>query len=177
MSLDNLSNSQACSGIALRHANLDDAEFIHELVNDPLWKLHIGDRNIHSIKGAQQFIKSGPLTSYQRHGFGMYIVELQSKTQGPNRAIGLCGLLQCEFLLHPDIGYAILPEFRGKGFTLSACQLVLKQAKLQFKLELVYAIISPANLESVNLIEKLGFAYIKTITHDESESLLHQKIL
>lgn len=162
--------------ISLRLADSHDAAFILALVNDPQWKKHIGDRNVHSIEDAINFIHSGPKQSYRKHGFGLYVIELHENEKTDPCVIGLCGLLQRDFLTHPDIGYAMLPSYRGKGYTSKACQLVLGQDVPKHKLQKVYAMISPANLASIRLIERLGFKYIETMTHDDLESLLYEKV-
>ena len=67
-----------------------DAAFIVELLNDPDFITHVGDRGIRTAEDAQRYIASGPAASYVRHGFGLYVVELKTAAV----AAGLCGLLR-----------------------------------------------------------------------------------
>ena len=67
---------------------MDDAPFIYELVNDPDWLRYIGDKNVHSMDDAKQYILDGPIASYAKHGFGLYLIRLKNE----RTRIGICGL-------------------------------------------------------------------------------------
>jgi hypothetical protein len=54
-----------------------DAAFILQLVNEPSWLRFIGDKGIHTLEDARNYIKNGPGAMYQRLGFGLYLVELK----------------------------------------------------------------------------------------------------
>lgn len=43
------------------------------------------------------------------------------------KPIGACGLLKREALDYPDLGYAFLPEFWGKGYAMEAADAILKK--------------------------------------------------
>ena len=68
----------------LRIARLttDDAPFILGLVNDPDFLRYIGDRGVRSLEDAVAYITNGPLASYARHGFGLYLVADLSVAHG-----------------------------------------------------------------------------------------------
>ncbi|GAA0854158.1 GNAT family N-acetyltransferase [Aliiglaciecola litoralis] len=157
--------------LRLRKFSMQDRQFVISLVNDPQWIAHIGDRNVHDETQAEAFIKDGPLSCYRNHGFGMYIFE--SLTD--NTPMGVCGLLQRDYLDKPDIGYAILPQFRGQGLTFEACQGVLQHDVSRYSLDTVYATISPLNKASIKLIERLGFEFSKLIEPTNQQSLLYIK--
>ena len=54
-----------------------DAPFILRLLNEPSFLQHIGDRGVRNLADAKQYILSGPIASYERHGFGLFLVELK----------------------------------------------------------------------------------------------------
>ena len=108
--------------LALRRLTLDDAEFIFRLVNEPSWLRFIGDKNVRNLDDARNYLRTGPLDMYERFGFGMFLVE--RKHDGV--AVGACGLLKRDTLPDPDIGYAFLPEYWGKGYALEAASAVLE---------------------------------------------------
>ncbi|GAC16926.1 GNAT family N-acetyltransferase [Aliiglaciecola lipolytica] len=153
----------------IRKVTTAEAFFILELVNDPDWIRHIGDRDIHNQADARRFIEDGPFVSYQKNGFGLYVFCDNRK----NRPMGVCGMLQRTFLDAPDIGYAILPAYRRKGFTFEACQGVLQADCQRLGLKKVHAIISKENTQSINLIERLGFTFTKVIQHQQTDTLLY----
>ncbi|MGZ9235204.1 MAG: GNAT family N-acetyltransferase, partial [Anaerolineales bacterium] len=63
--------------LILRQFTEDDAEFIFELLNDPSWIQNIGDRNIRTLEDARSYIVNGPVKSYEKNGFGLWLVVLK----------------------------------------------------------------------------------------------------
>lgn len=142
--------------LSLRKFTVDDAEFILTLLNEPAFLRYIGDKQVRNLDDARQYILNGPITSYERHGFGLNCVELR-ETHTP---IGMCGLLKREELPDPDIGFALLPDFRNKGFAFEAAEAVLKAAP---DLQRVLAITSLDNEASINLLQRLGFKFDRIV--------------
>lgn len=138
--------------LRLRELVDDDAGFIERLVNDPSWLKYIGDRQVHSRNDALRYIHDGPAASFSRHGFGLCHVSLRED----GTAIGLCGLLQRDALAHPDIGFAYLPEFRGKGYATEAAGAMLEHARHALRLPRVLAITRPDNHASMRVLLRLG---------------------
>jgi ribosomal-protein-alanine N-acetyltransferase len=139
--------------IYLRKLTLDDAEFILELTNEPGWLEQIGDKQIYSIKQAAHFIKSGPIQTYKRYGFGLYLIVLKRNSQ----PLGVCGLLKRSYLNAPDLGYAITQKAYRQGYAQMSCELVLTMVKDLNNVSYIYASTKPSNLASQNLLIKLGF--------------------
>ena len=110
--------------LVLRRFTLDDAEFIFRLVNDPSWLRFIGDKNVHNLDDARRYLREGPLDMYQRFGFGMFRVEERAS----GLPTGMCGLIKRDTLPDVDVGYAFLPEFRGKGYAFEAANAVWSMA-------------------------------------------------
>jgi RimJ/RimL family protein N-acetyltransferase len=153
--------------LRIRELNLHDTDFIIQLVNTPGWLKYIGDRNIKSEEQATRYLVEGPLTSYQENGFGLWLAELKENGQ----PIGMCGLLRRDYLDYPDIGFAFLPHFIGKGYAFEAAKEIISLGFTQFKLEKMCAITVPDNHLSIKLLEKIGMQYSHRIqapvTHDE----------
>ena len=141
--------------LALRRFTLDDAEFIFRLVNDPSWLRFIGDKNVRNLDDARRYLREGPLDMYQRHGFGMYRVE--EKASGA--PAGMCGLIRRDTLPDVDVGYAFLPEFRGKGYAFEAASAVLAHGYRSFGMRRILAITSPGNDSSIRVLEKAGMTF------------------
>src|SRR5262249_38684677 len=113
--------------VALRHAHpvrLDtarlrlrdlapaDAPFILTLLNEPSFIRNIGDRGVRTLDAARAYIENGPVASYARHGFGLYLVELLAS----GAPIGICGILKRDALPDPDLGFAFLPAYWKQGY-------------------------------------------------------------
>jgi RimJ/RimL family protein N-acetyltransferase len=139
--------------LSLRGLNVDDAPFILPLLNEPSFIRYIGDKSVRDLDAARQYILNGPVASYDRHGFGLNLVETK-ESQTP---IGICGLLKRDELPDPDIGFALLPDFWNKGFAFEAATAVLQDARLEH----VLAITSLDNDASINLLQCLGFSFEK----------------
>lgn len=145
--------------LVLSRLTLGDAPFILELVNDPSWIRFIGDKNVHSLKAAKEYIRNGPQKSYARFGFGLYAVKLKRS----GKAIGMCGLLRRDTLDDADIGFAFLPKYTGKGYAFESAVTVLKHAHQSLKMKRILAITSIDNTSSVKLLERLGFHLLKRV--------------
>ena len=146
--------------LILRRFNVDDAQFILTLLNEPSFLRNIGDKKVRNLEDARQYILNGPSASYDRHGFGLCMVELRES----HTPIGMCGLLKREELPDPDIGFALLPDFWSKGFAFEAATAVLQDARDRLGIQRVLAITSLDNDASIKLLERLGFSFQNVIT-------------
>ena len=146
------------SRLILSELKTEDAAFILKLYNDQDFISYIGDKGIKSIKDAEKFIEDGPKQSYKEHRHGLYLVQLKDFT-----SIGICGLLKRANLDLPDIGFAILPDYRRMGFIYEASKAVIQDAKKRLLYDKIVAITSPNNNASINLLIKLGFRYKELI--------------
>ena len=153
--------------LLIRQFVVADAEFILELLNQPSFHRFIGDKGVRSVDDAKNYIATGPIESYQRHGFGLYLVELKD-TKVP---IGMCGVLKRESLPDPDLGFAFLPQYWGKGYAFEAASAVLREARDKFKLIRILAITNPDNDASIKLLAKLGFRFerVMRLSSDSDE--------
>ncbi len=138
--------------LILREINDDDASFILALLNDPGFIRYIGDRAVRTVDDARAYIHNGPVASYAQNRFGLWRVA-QADVDIP---IGMCGLIKRPGLPDPDIGYAYLPEFRGKGYAIEAAAAVLAFARDTLKLERVLGITSMDNDRSGKVLERIG---------------------
>jgi ribosomal-protein-alanine N-acetyltransferase len=139
----------------LRRLSPEDAPFILELLNDPSFIRNIGDKGVRTLEDARGYILSGPMASYDKFGFGLWLVELKDSSA----PIGMCGLLKREVLDDVDIGYAFLPAFWSQGFALESAAAVMSHANQHFGFARVVAVVNPDNESSIRLLQKLGFEY------------------
>jgi RimJ/RimL family protein N-acetyltransferase len=141
--------------LSLRKINTDDAAFILRLLNDPDFIQYVGDKKARDLESAKTYIQEGPVASYQNFGFGLYLVELND-----DRApIGICGILKRDFLDHAELGFALMPGYRGCGYAFEAAQATKEFARIELKLSRVVAITAANNSRSIKLLEKLGLSF------------------
>lgn len=153
--------------LILRRLSPEDAPFIFELVNDPAWLRFIGDRGVHSLEDARNYIRDGPMDMYARLGFGMYLVERCSD----RAAVGICGLVKRDTLEYPDVGFALHPRFRGRGYARESASAVVNHAWRVLDLERLLAIASPENEASIRLLGKLGFAFQEVLRQSDTDEV------
>jgi RimJ/RimL family protein N-acetyltransferase len=145
--------------LLLRRLTEDDAEFILELLNEPSFLLNIGDRGVRTIPAARLYIANGPLESYRRFGFGLYLVTLKDS----GIPIGICGLLKRESLEDVDIGFAFLPSFWSQGYAYESASAIMDYGWNVLKLKRIVAITAPHNQASGKLLEKIGLRFEKMV--------------
>ena len=138
--------------LTLRRLTTDDAAFIFRLVNEPYWLRFIGEKGVKTLDDARNYILTGPMASYEQFGFGIYLAELK----GSGRPIGICGFVTRDTLEHPDIGFALLPEFWGQGYAYESAAAVMAFGKDVLGLDRILAVTNPDNYSSIRVLEKLG---------------------
>ncbi|ODQ00637.1 GNAT family N-acetyltransferase [Salinivibrio sp. SS2] len=139
--------------INVRQFHLDDAPFIVELLNDASFIRYIADKKVRTEQDAIEYLRHGPLASYQAYGFGLNLVERREDGE----PIGMCGVLKRDELAYPDLGYAFLSRYTGQGYATEAAEAVLEATLLASGLTTVQAVTLPDNQASNRLLEKLGF--------------------
>lgn len=147
--------------LVLRQQTAEDAGFILALMNDPEWLRYIGDRGVRTLEQARAYIQAGALEMYDRHGFGLYLVELKEDST----PVGLCGLIKRDFLDDVDLGFALARGYRSRGYAREAAAATVAYARDVVGLRRVAAIVSPDNAESVRLLEGLGFSFERALDY------------
>lgn len=144
-----------------------DSAFLIELLNQPSFIRFIGDKNVRNHDDAKRYLREGPDAMFERYGFCLYRMGLK----GSDVPVGMCGLLKREQLEAPDIGFAVLSAYEGKGYTTEAAHAVLQYGFDSLGLTRVLGIANPDNAGSHRLLEKLGMRYqgLRPVYPDEPE--------
>jgi RimJ/RimL family protein N-acetyltransferase len=145
--------------LRLRLLSVDDADFVLKLLNEPSFIQNIGDRGVRTPDDARSYILKGPIASYEKHGFGLWLVE----TKEGGAQIGICGLIKRDVLADVDIGYALLPQFWYRGYALESASGVLSYARERLGMKRLLAVVNADNQSSIRLLEKIGFKYEKMV--------------
>jgi RimJ/RimL family protein N-acetyltransferase len=137
--------------LRIRPIKLTDAAFILELVNSEGWLKFIGDRNISNKTDAEKYIQN--ILEKKDHYYNVFEIKESKKS------IGVVTFLKRENELFPDLGFALLPKFEKKGYTIEVSKEYLKQIIKSKKHENLFAITLPNNQKSISLLKKLGLNY------------------
>ncbi len=141
--------------LALRRLTESDAPMILALLNEPSFLEFIGDRKVRTLDDAQAYIRSGPMASYERVGFGLYHLALRHD----GTPIGMCGLLKRDTLPDVDVGFALFPTYWGHGYASESAAAVIDHGRSAFGLTRIVAVMNANNALSRRVLERLGFAF------------------
>jgi RimJ/RimL family protein N-acetyltransferase len=141
--------------LQMRWLTLDDAELMLAIWNDPAFIRHVGDKGIRTIDEARKALNEGVMQIYAKHGYGPYRVALKSD----DTPIGICGLFRRDGLDEPDIGFGLLPDYCRNGYAYEASCAAIEHARSKLEIPRLTAIVSPENVVSISLIEKLGLQF------------------
>jgi RimJ/RimL family protein N-acetyltransferase len=85
--------------------------------------------------------------------------------------IGICGLLKRDTLPDPDVGFALLPAYRRRGYAREAALATLNHGRDSLGLRRILAITSPENVASISVLERIGFKFegLIRLGHDPRE--------
>ena len=156
--------------LLLKPTGVEDAEFILALLNSPGWLEHIGDRNVHTILESTKYIQDRMLPNYKEHGYGNFTVIRKEDSV----KIGTSGIYARPGMEDVDIGFSVLPEYMGMGYSYEAALKMMWLAEHKFGIKKITAITTRANMASQNLIKKLGMKFIKDVELEGDDEVLMQ---
>ena len=145
--------------LVLREFDLDDAQFILELLNEPAFLRFIGDKGVRTLGDAREYLTRGPIESYRRNGFGLYLAGLSED----GTPIGMCGLVKREGLADVDVGFALRSRYWSRGYAVEAARAVLAYGGESLNLGRIVAIAAPDNRASIAVLEKIGLEFERLI--------------
>ena len=125
-----------------------DADFVLEMLNDPGWVANIGDRGVRTLEQARDYVAE------RFDGKAWWVV----RDTASGEPVGLCGIVPSRPGLEtPDLGYAFLARYSGRGYATEAARAVLQHAQGSLGLGRLAAITTLSNAPSQRVLEKIGF--------------------
>ena len=144
--------------LELRELVLEDDEFILRLLNEEGFLRFIGDKGVRTLADAREYLSKGPIDSYRRYGFGLYLTSLRGT--GP---IGICGLVKRDSLPDVDVGFAFLEQYWSKGYASESAAAVLAWGREHLRLSRIIAITAPDNAGSIAVLQKIGLRFERMV--------------
>ena len=144
--------------LELRELVLEDDEFILRLLNEDGFLRFIGDKGVRTLADARGYLSKGPIDSYRRYGFGLYLTSLRG-----NGPIGICGLVKRDSLPDVDVGFAFLEQYWSKGYASESAAAVLAWGREHLRLSRIIAITAPDNAGSIAVLQKIGLRFERMV--------------
>jgi ribosomal-protein-alanine N-acetyltransferase len=141
--------------VFLRPLCRDDEAAIFRLRSDEAINQWLGRKSAESIEDARNFIDR-----IVRLVDGKEAMYWALETRQEGRFAGTVTLWNLDqSSSKAEIGYELLPEFHGKGIMLEVVRTVLDFGFEKMNLKKIEACLSPGNLKSLSLLQKLKFDY------------------
>lgn len=168
-------NSFFTKRLHVRPITTEDAPFILKLMNTPKWIQFIGDRKVKTVEDAEIYIKEKALTQFEKYGYGNNIIIRKED----DIALGTCGIHHRENKKIPDIGFALLPQYEGKGYAFEAASELTHVAQQDYGLTELSGYTLEENAASRKLLERLGFSLrgVGNLPNSDDELLHYYRVL
>lgn len=132
---------------------MEELDAFHRLVVDPHVRRYLMDGTVFPPAWTAARIRDSDAL-FARRGVGLWLVGVHAS----GARIGFCGFLELPDL-HPDpqLVYALLEPFTGRGYATEMARAMIDQARQQPGFATIIASVDAPNVASLRVLEKLGF--------------------
>ncbi len=136
----------------IKEITVDDLGEVYELYDDDEIRKYM--EPLYEYEEEKKFTESYIKNMYGMYGFGMWLV----KDRDTDKLIGRAGLelRLIDGVEEMELGYIIGKKYRHKGYGYEVCTAIKKYAKDILGAAKLNIIVSPDNIPSIKLAEKLG---------------------
>lgn len=155
--------------LILNKLTQDDHQFISELVNSPEWLKFISSGKTKSNEQVTEYIERAnntPMCTY-------WAVRLNDS----ETPIGVISFKKRDDLEYYDFGFAFLTLYGKKGYAFEAAELILNEIISSKNHTHVLAITIHENVNSIRLLEKLGFSFKEESVKSDEKILVYSYIM
>ena len=164
--------------LCLRTPTPRDAEALYDLFSDPEVMQGLNRQPISAVEDAGTIIEE-MLGGWRIDDLGAFILE----TTGPDRqVIGQAGLMifdtrgwtpstwmQAGSHAQPELGWALMRKQWGRGYATEAAAAIRDWARESRSIDRLVSLISPDNVRSQRVAERLGATPTETVTPSDSK--------
>lgn len=151
------------------------AERLTESHLPDLRRMHANDRMMAMLGGVRTDAETATylernLAHWAEHGFGIWIL----RDPGTGRVVGRAGLrhLTVEGVAEIELGFALFPEFWGRGLATDAARACVTIGIEWLGLSSLVALTLPANLASQRVLRKAALVQEREVAHAGAPHLL-----
>jgi RimJ/RimL family protein N-acetyltransferase len=133
-------------------------EDFHSLVIDEHVRRYLMDGDVFPIEWSEARVVDSNML-FERRGVGLWLVD-QSL---PRALVGFCGFLEMPPLDEPQLVYAVLEQFTGKGYATEMARAAIEYARTRAGFTEIAAGVDGVNVKSRRVLEKIGFKRTLTV--------------
>lgn len=145
----------------LRETTVGDVETFWEMYKEPAITRYT-EGLYPTIEEEEVYIRDYINNVYHFYEFGVWTI-LHKRT---GEILGRAGLSVRDGYEEPELGYVIGTEHQRRGYAYEVCKGILEYAENCLGYTWVGAVVHKENQASIELLKKLGFAYVKA--HDDN---------
>ena len=153
--------------LACRKFIADDLPAFARLYTDPDIMRHLADGVAFTPRQvAERFARVQ--AHYRRQGFGMWAIV----DRHTNKIIGRAGLQHLSEVDEVEVGYALFPEYWGKGLATEIAGALVNYGFEKLNFPRIVALVSPKNAASIRVLEKIQLHNERTLELPTGPALL-----
>lgn len=155
--------------LILRKKVVEDAPFFFELNSNYNVVKYTGDDSFLNLEEAENIVRY-VINQYKENGYGRWLV-IEKETNNP---IGWCGLKFHTDTKETDIGYRFLESAWGKGYATESAKACIDYGFKVLKLNRIYGQAMKENVNSINVLKKLGMTYLREDLCEGHDSYVYE---
>jgi ribosomal-protein-alanine N-acetyltransferase len=137
----------------------DHLEAFHSLVEDEHVRRYLMDGNVFPREWSAERIRESQ-DLFRRRGVGIWLARDKASCE----LVGFCGFLEMgQVHPEPQLVYAMLERFTGKGHAGEMARAAITHARAQAGFEAIVAAADEVNAASLRVLEELGFERIAAL--------------
>jgi RimJ/RimL family protein N-acetyltransferase len=163
--------------LCLRVPALRDAEALYDLFADAEVMQGLGKEPVSTVDDARAAIEEGLAAGWQTDGLGPFVLET-----GDRQVVGQAGLMifdrrgwtpsnwmEAGSHAQPELGWALMRAHWGHGYATEAAAAIRDWAHACRRIDRLVSLISPDNVRSQRVAERLGAVPTETVTPSDSK--------
>jgi ribosomal-protein-alanine N-acetyltransferase len=155
--------------LILRPVKLDDFDTFYKILTDEFVRKYLCDDEILPCEVIESFITDSE-ANFADGNYGLWLI---AETEN-SEIVGFTGLRHFFDESQPQLLYALLPQFTGKGLAVEAAKKVIDYCFLQLNFSYLDASCDAPNMASQKVAERLGMKKLKEETINDLPTIFYR---
>ncbi|EDY83995.1 acetyltransferase, GNAT family [Verrucomicrobiia bacterium DG1235] len=153
--------------LVVRSITQDDVDSIYAVYSAPKAMRWVGDGQPIKYNDCIKWVEV-TANNYASRGYGLSALQLSDTGE----IIGFCGLVHPNGQHEPEIKYALLERYWGKGYASECVKGMIQYGHKQYGMDSIIATVAAENAASQKVLAKCDMRHRETITEDDNSSTL-----